>query len=962
MQRCDPGTVGDRVAQRRRATNAREIGGARPGRRDGGVSRASEGDEDRQALPGMHPDALPDALPGRQGSRGGGRGDPRRWPVRAPRPLAALLARRRAARAGWHEEEGAGTRFAAACRDSLAQGRGLAFAALAFSLGIAAYFRLPSEPQVLVVAAATLLAWAGWRLAGRRGAGALPLLGLALVLSGLLAGTARTALVAAPVIDRARSLTVSGFVEEVERTGRGVRLVLHVMRAERLAAEATPRRVRISLRGAAPPDLPGVGEAVRLRARLTPPAPAVMPGGYDFAFRAFFDGIGATGFAFGAPSRIDLGPAPLSLRAKAEVAGLRQAIAARILAALGETPAAALAVALITGDRSLIPEPVTEALRTAGLAHILAISGLHMALFAGSVFFVARAALALSPRLVHGARIEAVAALAALSAAAFYLTISGGSIATQRAFLMIALVLAGRIFGRRALTLRNVAIAVFVILAAMPEALLDPGFQMSFAAVIALVAAYEEMTRRRLAREQHGLPRRGLLPRATAGAAGWVLGLLLTSLIAGVATGAIGAYHFHRIAPLGPLGNLLAMPVVTLVVMPFAALSLLLLPFGLELLPLLAMGAGVDQVVAMAQWVQDLTPEDGVIGAPSLAGTLAVVAAGLTACLAPRGYRRAALVPLAASVLLYAGHRQPDMLISANGGTLALRDAAGVLRVSGRTSGFLPEVWLRAEGVGVRHHRERRIAAADMRCDDMACLLRAHGPPGQAPVAVPGAPAQGPPGNDASAQDPPRKDPPGKDPSEKGATAQGPSGKGPSAQGLPKRDRPGQAPPLQGATATGQPSQGRQSQGQPAHGPPVHGQAEPPPAARMPAAEPAPANGLPGPGAGLAPVAAGQNPPALLVSLVRDAEAFEEDCRKADIIVSALTAPPDCQARQVFDGARLAREGAVALTFGVPDTPVAPRSTPARVASAVSPPSNAGGALAVAVRPSYGSRRPWTPK
>lgn len=888
------------------------------------MSREREGDEDRQVPPGGLPEALPDALPERQGSRGGGRGDPRRWPALAPPPLAALLARRRAARAGWHEEEGAGTRFAAACRESLAQGRGLAFAALAFSLGISAYFRLPAEPQVLVVAPATLLAWAGWRLAGRRGAGALPLLVLALVLSGLLAGTARTALVAAPVIDRARSLTVSGFVEEVERTGRGVRLVLQVVSAERLAAEATPRRVRVSLRGAAPPDLPRVGEAVTLRARLAPPAPAVMPGGYDFAFRAFFDGIGASGFAFGAPRRIDLGPAPLALRAKAEVAGLRQAIAARILAALGETPAAALAIALITGDRSLIPEPVTEALRTAGLAHILAISGLHMALFAGSVFFVVRAALALSPRLVHGARIEAVAAIAALLAAAFYLTISGGSIATQRAFLMIALVLAGRIFARRALTLRNVAIAVFVILAVMPETLLDPGFQMSFAAVIALVAAYEELTRRRLAREQHALPRRGLLPRATAGAMGWIWGLLLTSLIAGVATGAIGAYHFHRIAPLGPLGNLLAMPVVTLVVMPFAALSLLLLPFGLELLPLLAMGAGVDQVVAMAQWVKELTPEDGVIGAPSLAGTLAVVAAGLTACLAPRGYRRAALVPLAASVLFYAGHRQPDMLVSANGGTLALRDAAGVLRVSGRTSGFLPEVWLRAEGVGVRHHRERRIARADMRCDDTACLLRAHGPPGLGPPAAHAPPIQA------------------------------PHAQTPHAQGPPKRDRPGQAPPLQGPHAQGQPEPSPAAQVPGAQTSAAQTSVTQVPGARhAPADGPTEAGGRPGPAA--------QGPPALLVSLVRDSAAFEEDCRKVDIIVSALNAPPGCRARVVIDGTRLAREGAVALTFGAPDTPVASRSTPAQAPSAAPSPSSAGGALAVAVRPSYGLRRPWTP-
>jgi competence protein ComEC len=336
----------------------------------------------------------------------------------------------------------------------------------------------------------------------------------------------------------------------------------------------------------------------------------------------------------------------------------------------------------------------------------------------------------------------------------------------------------------------------------------------------------------------------------------------LTSLIAGLATGAIGAYHFHRISPLGTLGNLLAMPVVTLVVMPFAVLALALLPFGLEALPLAAMGAGIDLVVAMATWVSNLTPEDGVIGAPSLGGTLAVVAAGLVACLAPRGYRPVALLPLAASVLLYALHRQPDMLISATGTTIAVRDAAGALRVSSRPSGFLPEVWLRAEGISVQHHGNRRIAAGDLRCDKLACLVRAHGRPG------------------ADAR---------------------------------------------------------------------HG---------------ASANAPPGPVAGPGPesVAAGQGPPALLVSLVRDSAAFEEDCRKADIIVSALIAPPDCRARQVFDGARLARDGAVALYFSAPSASAASRSTPALPPPAAPPSSKAGGTPAVAVRPSYGSRRPWTPR
>lgn len=728
--------------------------------------------------------------------------------------LAELLARRRS---GWNEHTGRPRlrrallpAFREACAEDLERGRGLVWGALVFACGIAAYFSLPGEPAPLVLSAIVGTAWLAVALAGRAGRGRGVLTAAAILLTGMLAGAIRTATVSAPVIERARSVTVAGHVEAVEQRETGTRLLLRVRDMERVAPDRMPARVRLSLRGEAARDPPRPGDAVRLRARLMPPAPAVMPGGYDFAFRAYFDGIGATGFVFGKVERIDLGPVPRDLRALAGVAGLRAAIAGRIRQALGETTAAALAVALITGDRSRIPPDVTEALRTAGLAHILAISGLHMALFAGSVFFVLRALLALSPRLTQEWPVDLWAAALALAAAAFYLAISGASIATQRAFVMIALVLGGRLFGRRAITLRNAGIAMLLILAATPESLLDPGFQMSFAAVIALIAAYEEMTRRRnrTGRDESG-PKFGPLGRI----AGWFGAILLTSLIAGAATGAIGAYHFHRIAPLGPLVNLLAMPLVTVVVMPFAVLALALIPLGLESLPLAAMGHAVDLVVTISRWATDLTPGEGVIGAPSTAATLLMVAAGTVACVGPGGFRRLALLPLCLSLWFYASHRQPDMLVSASGTALALRDADGMLRVTSRPSGFVSEVWLRAEGVASAERARRRLSRDALRCDELACVARAH--------------------------------------------------------------------------------------------------------AR------APGNG--------------RDPPAsLIVSLVRDPLAFDEDCRRAGIIVSAHDAPAGCAAAHVLDGARLSREGSLALYFedGLEAEGDAPDGSATKVAAA----------------------------
>ncbi|WP_417770436.1 ComEC/Rec2 family competence protein, partial [Stappia sp.] len=650
---------------------------------------------------------------------------------------------------------------------------------------------------------------------------------------------------------------------------------------------------------------PATGDTVRLRARLMPPAPAVMPGGYDFAFRAYFDGIGASGFAFGGVEPVppvDDGAVPWDLRASAGIERLRSGIAGRIRAALGDTTAAALAVALITGDRSGIPPDVTEALRTAGLAHILAISGLHMALFAGSVFFVLRALFALSSRLAQDWQIDVWAAGAALAAAAFYLAISGGSIATQRAFVMIALVLAGRLFGRRALTLRNAGVAMLLILAVTPEALVDPGFQMSFAAVIALIAAYEEMTRRRVAanrgapKRDDGAPVFGLAGSVAGGLVTWFGAILLTSLIAGAATGAIGAYHFHRIAPLGPLVNLVAMPVVTIAVMPFAVLALALVPFGLEALPLVVMGGAVDQVVAVSQWAASLTPGEGTVGAPSVAGTVLAVLAGTMACLAPRGFRRVALVPLCVSAWFYATHRQPDILVSANGTTLALRDAGGALRVTARPSSFIAEVWLRADGVGGDARARRHLPKSAMSCDPLACLVRAHGAKGARP----------PPSTKALQHPPEAGSRAGKSDARSGEKGEDGPGNGSAAgQGTALRSRDERETVWKGRDGQGRDGLGASAdhEGELATGP-------------------------------------ADRPPSLLVSIVRDPAAFAEDCARVDMIVSAHDAPAGCAAPLVLDRARLSRDGTTAIYLGE--------------ASNASP--------VTAIVPSYTRVRPWTPR
>ena len=280
----------------------------------------------------------------------------------------------------------------------------------------------------------------------------------------------------------------------------------------------------------------------------------MRPGGYDFARDLYFQRIAATGFALGAVKRADAPePPPRNLRFMTAVADIRDAIDARIRAELpGDS--GAIASALITGKRDAISGPVNDAMYVSSLAHVLSISGYHMAVVAGIVFFLARALLALSRNLANRYPIKKWAAALALAAATFYLILSGAEVATQRSYLMTAIVLTGVLIDRAALTLRTLAVAAFGVLLLAPEAVVHPSFQMSFAATLALVALYER-----------GQPWLAAGADTSLGAriALWggreIAGLLLVSLVAGLATTLYAAYHFHRLAPYGSLANLLAM-------------------------------------------------------------------------------------------------------------------------------------------------------------------------------------------------------------------------------------------------------------------------------------------------------------------------------------------------------------------------------------------------------------------
>ncbi|HEX5959189.1 MAG TPA: ComEC/Rec2 family competence protein [Hyphomicrobiaceae bacterium] len=599
-----------------------------------------------------------------------------------------------------------------------------------FGAGIALYFALPSEPPTLVALMPGVAALALHLAGPRAGLAGLSTAALLAATLGIAAAKLRTEWVRAPVLPaasepgRARPVDVSGYIELIEpRAGKGQRLTLAVtaiaQRTEAQGASAWPNRVRVTTRTQG--DTLKPGDAVRLKAVLHPPPGPALPGDYDFARSAWFQGLGAVGSADGAAT-IDRNarPPPLALRLSAAVARVRQAIGDRIVAALpGE--AGAIANALITGERGGISEATNQAFRASGLFHILSISGLHMVIMAGAVFLSIRLALAAIPAIALRYPIKKWAAAGAMAGAFGYLMISGAAFATVRSYIMISIMLLAVLLDRPAIALRNVALAALVILVAWPESLLDAGFQMSFAAVVALVASYEWLRQRQATR---GVPtvERGWLGRILL----FLGGILTTTLVASVAVAPFGIYHFHNTQQFAMLANLLAIPICNLIVMPAALATLAAMPLGLEAAPLWVMGLGVEAMVWCAHIVAGLPGAVGHVPAiPTLAFALIVVG-GLWGALWGTRWRLLGLVPIALGLMLAPTAQRPDVLIGRGAALVAVRGADGRLSaLAGRGTRFELGRWLEHDG-DARPPEEASKAAA-FRCDRIGCIAVVKG-------------------------------------------------------------------------------------------------------------------------------------------------------------------------------------------------------------------------------------------
>ncbi|MDF1855448.1 ComEC/Rec2 family competence protein [Pseudooceanicola sp.] len=602
------------------------------------------------------------------------------------------------------------------------QGHLFPWAPVAFGTGIGVYFAWPGEPGPgtlwLLAGLALGLGGAALRVGTLLGP---PLWALALLAAGFDAAAARSALVAAPVLGFRYYGPVEGRIVAIDRSASDAqRLTLDRVILLRVDPAAVPERVRLSLHGDPLGARPIPGARISATAHLSPPSGPVEPGGFDFRRHAWFARLGALGYT-SAPALILAPPEPGEVR----VLGWRLALADRVRAALpGET--GAFGAAVMTGDRSGMGQATLAALRKSNLAHLLAISGLHMGLLAGFVFGAVRLALACWPWAALRWPLHKIAALVALLAAAAYLVLSGGSVATERAFVMVAVALGALLGNRRALSLRAVALAALIVLVLRPEALLGPGFQMSFAATLALVAAFDLLRRHPLSGRW-----RWLAP---------VLAMVLSSAVAGAATAPVAAAHFNQIARLGLLANLLAVPVMGLVVMPAAVVSACLMPLGLAAPALWVMGQGLGWILTVATRVAARPEALLQVPTPDAAVLPLLAFGGLLLCLWRGRLRGAGLAPLAVALWLWAGAERPALLVDETGGLVGVMTSEGraLSRASG--SGFVAQTWLENDGDGasqavaaarwnlvpedlVRHVTGRKRVAALEDCDGAALLV-----------------------------------------------------------------------------------------------------------------------------------------------------------------------------------------------------------------------------------------------
>ena len=601
-------------------------------------------------------------------------------------------------------------------------GDGFLYMPVLLACGIGLYFSLPFEisvwgiaPLFIVSLTSAIAFYAMLSQYGLRKIITILCFSIALISGGSFAAKLRTHFVHTPVLEKELApVNLSGTVFAIEplpKTGEA-RIWLGDLEVEKLSADNTPRMIRIKVRKSShlKPQ-----QRVQVLAGLNPPSPPVIPGAFDFQRYAYFKSLGAVGFAYGAPEIIRQ-PEVSTIQSVLEE--LRLSISNQVKRAV-PADLQGVMTTFLTGEKTAIEEDELQAMRDAGLAHLLAISGLHVGLIAGIVFFISRFAMALVPLWALKYPIKKYAAGIAFLAAFLYMLLVGSTVPTQRAMMMTGIALIAIMLDRSPFSMRMVALAATIILITMPESLLSASFQMSFAAVSVLIWAYDKMR----PYTAHLYQDRGVVRRAGL----YIGGIAMTSLLASFATMPFALYHFQHWSLYGLLANIFAMPVMGVVVMPLAVISYMAMCVDLAYYPLLVMGAGVEWILDVARYVAGL--DGAVLYLPALSHLTftCLVLAGVLWMIGPNIARIIAV--LLCLISLYDPFDRPDIMISSNSKLVGYydREAHRLYVSSLQAERYNREQWRQYLGSPEVLKWPLHGEEGPILCDEAACRFEARG-------------------------------------------------------------------------------------------------------------------------------------------------------------------------------------------------------------------------------------------
>jgi len=555
-----------------------------------------------------------------------------------------------------------------------------------FAFGIGIYFSLPFEPPSSLVLFMFAMAFALYSLGLANRIYALPFLALLLSVSGFTVAKLRTGIVDTKIIEKKISFAnVVGKITSIEpmEEGSGSRIILSNLDIEDMSESDTPRNIRLRVRKDSNIE---IGQTVKVLAALNPPSEPLIPNGFDFRRYLYFQEIGAVGFVYNEPEILS-SPKKQFLN----IQKVRHNISVKLYEYL-PSKTASIATALLVGQKNAITDKDKQAVRDAGLAHMLAISGLHVGLFAGTLFFIIRFILAFIPSISLNYPIKKIAAVLALLGAIFYMLIAGSTVPTQRAVLMISIVFLAVIVDRSPISLRLVAASALMVLLFRPESLLSVSFQMSFAAVTCLIYFYDITRPIWIKLYTKG----SVIKKATS----YFFAVTITTVIASIATAPFALYHFGQVSFIGSVANLVAVPLLTFIIMPFALLSIIFMPFGLSYFPVIIMGWGIEEMLKIAHWAASLP--NAVLLAPSWSFiSFVIVILSALFVILWKGMGKIIILPFIIFALFISQTNiMPSILVSASHKLFLFKDDNEQIYVSTRMNDrFVLKNWERLYGV-----------------------------------------------------------------------------------------------------------------------------------------------------------------------------------------------------------------------------------------------------------------------